>query len=146
MSGLKYFARRFTGRVEFAIDFYVDTCPKAKMCMPLDQHREYVGCDLDSEVLRAEEHDLFLTLALQALNSNSEIRGDEEARAPAPMFKKNTVWYSARGRATAWKVTPGPDATEVMLGHNLPIFCRLYENYGLSERCGHVLLSLWSSL
>lgn len=39
--------------------------------MGLDQHSKVVGCDFDSDGLSAAEPDFLVTVALQALSSNS---------------------------------------------------------------------------
>lgn len=81
-------------------DFCAGTCLPTKTCLLLDHHRNYVGCDLDLNVLMAAEPDLLSTFALQVLNTKSNITGAEEVRVAARAFKENVTVVSAWRKAT----------------------------------------------
>lgn len=145
VSWMKDLVGKFTRGRDVVMDFCTGTYPTAKTSMLLDQHRKFVGCDLDSDLLMAAKPDLLLTFALQVLNPKSDITGDEEVRAAARAFKEKVAVVSARRRATAWEAPPGLDATQMMPRHVLHFICTLYEKYGLYEKCRHIPLSMRSS-
>lgn len=46
--------------------------------MLLDDHREFVRCDFDLDILRAAKPDLLSAFALQDVDRNCEITGEKE--------------------------------------------------------------------
>lgn len=50
---MKNLAGKFAKRGDLMMDFCAGTCLSAKAYMALDQHRKFVGGELDSEVLSA---------------------------------------------------------------------------------------------
>lgn len=48
--------------------------------MLLDQHRKFVGCDLDSIVLMTAKSDVLSTIDFQVLSLKSDNSEDEEVR------------------------------------------------------------------
>lgn len=110
-------------KVDLVKGFCASTCPTAKACIPLDQHRKFEGCNLDSAVVNAAESDLLLTFASQALSLLFNITEDQEMREAARRFKEKAAEAMAWKRANAWEVPPGLDATQVMLEHTLHFLC-----------------------
>lgn len=51
--------------------FCASNCPTANACMRFSQSRKSVGCELDSDVLSAEEPGHLLTVAAQLLSPSS---------------------------------------------------------------------------
>lgn len=137
-------AGRLTTKGDLGMDFGACTCAMAKMCMLPDQHREFVGYGLDSSVLRAAESKLFSALASQVMNPHSVITENGEMRAPTRRFKKKVAMVSACGRAAVWESARGLDSTQVMPNHISLFCCTTYENRGLYQKCGHILLGMWS--
>lgn len=124
-------------------DFCAGTWPTAKACLLLDQHRKIVRRNLDSDALSAAEPVFLLIRALQVWNPNCNTTGDEEMRAVAGRLKKKVTVALARRKPTAWKLTPGLDATQMRSEHNLHFRPTLYENYGLYEKCRNTPLRMW---
>lgn len=112
---------------DLVIDFCAVTCFKAKVCMLLDQHKTFVGCDLDSTVLSAAEPDLVLTVVSQVLRPTSDIRGSGEVKAAAKLLTDEIDAVLAGKNATVWEVSPEPDATQVMPDHTLHFLLALEE-------------------
>lgn len=78
------------------MELCVGTFPSAKACMLLDWLKNFVGFDLDSDVCRAVQHDLFLTVALQMVNPKSVSTGGEELRGAARALAKMMILVSTR--------------------------------------------------
>lgn len=85
--------RKFTSGEDLVMDFCFGTCPMARACILRDQHRRFVGCDLDSEPLSATELDPPLAFPSQALSPNSDITKDEEVRALTEDSDKRRRWF-----------------------------------------------------
>lgn len=60
---IKDLVRKFSRLRDVVIDFCTGTCSAEKACMLLDQHRKFVECDLNSEMLTAAETVLLLVFA-----------------------------------------------------------------------------------
>lgn len=60
------------------IDCCAGICLTARAWVLLDQHRNFAGCDLNSDAPSAEKPDLFLTFALRVLDPLSATTRDEE--------------------------------------------------------------------
>lgn len=55
------------------MDYCAGSCPTARACLLLDEHRTYASCDSYAKVLHAADSDLLPTFALQVLSQNSGI-------------------------------------------------------------------------
>lgn len=84
---MKDLIRRFTKRGDWVMDYCAVTCPTAKAFLLLGEHRKFVSCHSDSELIHAAEPDLLLTFLLRALNPKSDITVHKEVRAIAEAFK-----------------------------------------------------------
>lgn len=135
--------QKFSKGGGLAINLCTDTHSTAKACLLLDQHTEFVECDVNLEVLSAAKPDLVLTIASQVLNPKSEVSGSGEVQPAAGVFTTKMGASLARKKAAVWEIPPGREATKVMsrsVPHFLPT---LYENCSLYEMCRHVLSSIW---
>lgn len=76
------------------MDFCACICTLAKTSVLLGPHRRLAGCNLDSDVLRAAEHDLLSTTASQVISPNSNVRAEEDMRTAARSFKERDGGFS----------------------------------------------------
>lgn len=109
-----------------------------------DQHRRFVGCDVDTEVVIAAEPDSVGTSASHVLNPKSDINKSSEVKAASKVSTDKMRAFLASKKAFLWEVPPKLNATQVMAGHVLHILSNMYEDYSLSEMCRHTSFSLWS--
>lgn len=114
--------------------------------MLLAQHRGFVECDLDSDILSLAERDLLLMFASQVLHMNSDITGDENFRAATRGLKEKVAVISARTRASAWEVLPGLATTQVTPVYGFQFLCMMHPHCGLYEKCRHIPLAMQSSV
>lgn len=88
------------------MDFCGGTCSTAKAFVFSDQHRTFVGCVVDCDVLTAAEADHLLTFASQVSDTISEINGSAEVKATAKVFKNEKAALWANKRASSWNFHP----------------------------------------
>lgn len=85
---------------DLVMEFCAVTCSTARACMSSDQHRDFVECDVDPEMLSAAEADLMLTSVSQVLKSKSDISGKAEVKAAANAFTDETGALLAKKKDT----------------------------------------------
>lgn len=73
------------------VDFCAGKCFTAEARVLPDQHRMFVGCHVDYELLTAAEADLVLSLVSHLLHSESDVSGDAEEIAAKKVFKNIRV-------------------------------------------------------
>lgn len=105
---------KFVRGEDLVLGFCAGTSPTANACMLRIQHRGFVGCILDSDLLRAAELDYLLIFGLQNMNPNYDVMGDEELRAAARTFKAKVAVVFSYRRATWCEVPPEHDETQVI--------------------------------
>lgn len=106
------------------------------------QHRKFLGCDVDHEMLSTAEPDLGLTFACQVLNRKTDISEIGKVDAAAEVFTDNMGALLAGTKGTVWEVSPELNGTLVMPGHILHFLSALYENYSMCEMCRQTSLSM----
>lgn len=110
-----------------------------------DQHRKFVKCDLDSEVLSAAVPDFVPLLASEVLKLKLNISGSDEVEAEGEVYKDKMGVILGRTKATVWEVPRELEATQVTPSHILCFLSTLCEGYLLCEMCRHIPSSMWSS-
>lgn len=135
--------RKLTKAGELVLDFYAGTCFTVRACMLFDRQREFVGCDLDPEVLCAVESDPALTPAFQVLNLKWDISGSGGVEAAAKAFIDRRRAFLASKTATVWEIPSGLDALRVSFGPFLHFIPALCEENALYEMCRPISFSLW---
>lgn len=81
LSWMKKLIWKPTGPGDVMTKFCAIICSTAKACRLLDQHKTFLGCDVDSEVLATAEADLFLPFASQVLDLKFDISGSGKMEA-----------------------------------------------------------------
>lgn len=142
VSWVKDLGGKFTRREDLVEDFCADICPTPRVCILRDQHKEFVRCNLDLEVLSAAEPDFVLVVALQVLNPNSKIEREKQVGAEARAFKGKVAVVSARRRATVWEMSPVLDAKQMTPGDSLQFFYMLSDDYERYQKCRHTPLGI----
>lgn len=95
-------------------------------------------------MLRDVKFDFLLNFDWLMMTLSSSITEGEEVRVAARRFKEKTdVVYACRTAAT-WEMPPRLKATKVMPRYILHFLCKLYESYGLYERCRSLPEDMWS--
>lgn len=94
--------------------------------MLLDRHQKSVGCNVDPEMLSAAEPSLVLAAFSQMRSLNLNIRGSGKVKAATKVLTEEMTGFLAEKEGTVWKVSSGPDATQVLPGHNLHSFSASY--------------------
>lgn len=102
MSRMKDLLRKYTRPENVVLDFCARTCSAAKACMLPDQHKKFVGCDVDSELLNAADKDLVVMFLAQVLSSTLDIGGSAEVVAAVKVFKDEKAAVLARKKAGVW--------------------------------------------
>lgn len=138
--------RKFSEAGAMVLDFCAGTCSTGKAWLLHDQHRKFVECDIDPEVLSGAKLDLVLTLASQVLNSGSDFSCSGEVEVAPNVVTDEIGALSARKKALVWEVPPVLDARKVTLGRILHFLSTLYGNYCLYKLCRQIFLSLWSPI
>lgn len=94
----------------------------------LTQHKKFVGCSVDSDMLKNAGEALFLTLATQSQNLESNINVRRKMNAAANVFKDEWAEFLLSKKAGLWSILLETDATQLLLHYNLH-----FKNYRASE-------------
>lgn len=111
--------------------------------MLVDHHKNFVECDVDSELLTSTRASLMLEFDLQLIGTQCDISDGGEMNA-ATKYLKNKRAAVLAIKAGLWQALPGLDATQVLQG----LFRNSYQprsnKYPLYERIRQFPLSMWS--
>lgn len=77
-------------------DMCACACSTAKGCVLLDQHREFVGCDVAHDVLSAVEPDFVQRVASRMLKPMLDISGSSEVEAVAEVSRDEMDAFFAK--------------------------------------------------
>lgn len=114
--------------------FSCENFSTAKACMLTEQHREFVRCGVDSEVVTAAEGDFLFGLVSQVLDMSLELSGMGESRVGAKVVKirraapwlRNSQFGRSFSRAGCYANTTRPCfgphlnfVPELLLGRNV---------------------------
>lgn len=100
---MKDLVGEFSRLGDVVMDFCAGIGPTAKICILLDKHRKFVGCNVDSELLTAAEAGLVVILVSQMLNPKSHISGSARMIAAAKAFREEWAALLASKRPVCRK-------------------------------------------
>lgn len=124
------------------MDFCVGIWSTENVCILPDQQRQFVECELDSDVLNLAGPSIFLTFTSRMLNLTFDnTRGEKMRKAARKLEDKVAVVWAGR-RATAGEVAFGMDATQVMPEYVLHFLSTLYQEYRQCKKCCCILLRM----
>lgn len=116
-----------------AESFCAGTRSTAKGYVLLHQHRTFVGCIGDSELLVTAEADAVSGPASKVLSLTSDISGSEEAKADADVWKNANAALLASMSTSVSNVPSRLYATQVMSGRFLHFRAIMFKNYVFCE-------------
>lgn len=86
---------------------------------------------------------LFISIFFANVEPEFYSTEDGEVRFVARPLKENVAVVSACRRATAWEMSLGLDAMQMMAQHVLNFFCTLYKVGELCKKCRNAELDVW---
>lgn len=144
MLGMKYLVRKSTRPCQEVMNICVGTGSSAKACKFLDQHKTFVRCDVDSELLTVAKTDLVLAFVSQVRNRKSDINSSGKVKTAAEVFKAERAPLLANKKAGLREVPLELDITKVLPCSILHYISAAFRKYSLYEMCGHLSMKVQS--
>ena len=138
--------RKFTQPGDLVMDLFSGTAATAKACLSLDEHRRFVGCDIDGDCVNASMDSVLDVFAAQAINPASDITLDIKGLKAARVFIAFREQSMAKTRRDKWTLAPGLYPVQTFPPHVLQYLSSYFMDYSLQDNLRNVPPSNWSRL
>lgn len=105
-------ARTFNILEDVMMSFCAGMCSTENVCMLLDLQRNFMGCDMNSELQIAAQADFLVVFGSQVLNPSSDVSDSEGVKHAGKVSKDERNALLPNDKAIVWEVLPGWNGTE----------------------------------
>ena len=146
ISLMKFLVNKFTKGGDLVVDTCAGTFSTLKACMEMDNHRRFIGTDMDENCAAMVEDSVIEMFATQLLNQKSDlITQDIKVRKAAQLVSAEVNRQAVQKRADAWSTPQGLVPMQNFPPYIVEYLCQYHMDFSLYPH-RHLSMNRWSLL